>query len=412
MIALSCHCHFQSKGNCPKKGEDLVIWNCWGPKDVVVSVSVRLMAWIQEEAKDPWICRSCGDVIAMSYRGAFLLDNHLRTFAPALKHKGLAPTCSHYTAGLPCPHFTWTSPCTTHRLSLFDKNLQAFLYGTFVKMSSSPKDSPKRATSPMRAVSPDRAASLEREISPKRAPIKINANGVISETQDERWPGHPANALYKGSDDSENNSTDVNEPDRLSLKGLPKDSRDKTTVTTTATVTPNTEPRESRGRRPSISLYPGTGPHGIPLEGKDGGWKDHPSHMLYQTQGINHNGINIPDATEAFILGDNEKKIEEKIDTRTPNTVIFTFNKEDHTLANLLREKLLKNSHVTFAAYRVPHPLFAKFELRVQTDGEITPKEAIVASAGDTISELSRLKTNFTREYELRKMVGNAQNTQ
>lgn len=37
----------------------------------------------------------------------------------------------------------------------------------------------------------------------------------------------------------------------------------------------------------------------------------------------------------------------------TPNTTIFTFNKEDHTLGNLYRDKLLKNSHVTFAAYRV-----------------------------------------------------------
>ncbi|KIW72559.1 hypothetical protein, variant [Phialophora macrospora] len=121
---------------------------------------------------------------------------------------------------------------------------------------------------------------------------------------------------------------------------------------------------------------------------------------------------NAPDRTESFLLGDGEKKIEEKIDTRTPNTTIFTFNKEDHTLANLLRDKLLKNSHVTFAAYRIPHPLFANFELRVQTDGEITPKEAVLASSRDLVQDLNNLKTNFTREYELRKMVGGAQNEQ
>lgn len=81
---------------------------------------------------------------------------------------------------------------------------------------------------------------------------------------------------------------------RPSLRGLQKESRDKTAVT--ATVASHPEPKEPRGRRPSTSLYPGAGPHGIPLEGKDGGWKDHPSHMLYQTQGINHNDINIPDS--------------------------------------------------------------------------------------------------------------------
>lgn len=79
--------------------------------------------------------------------------------------------------------------------------------------------------------------------------------------------------------------------------------------------------------------------------------------------------------TESFILGDNEKKIEEKADTRmrrtfssiaiswtlylwqpflgTPSTSIFTINKEDHTIGNLLRGRLLQNRHVTFAAYKV-----------------------------------------------------------
>jgi DNA-directed RNA polymerase II subunit RPB11 len=61
---------------------------------------------------------------------------------------------------------------------------------------------------------------------------------------------------------------------------------------------------------------------------------------------------------------------------------------------------------------QIPHPLFAKFELRVQTDGEITPKEAVLASCRDLVQELNVLKTNFTREYELRKMVGGAQNGQ
>lgn len=37
----------------------------------------------------------------------------------------------------------------------------------------------------------------------------------------------------------------------------------------------------------------------------------------------------------------------------TPSTSIFTLNKEDHTLGNLLRSRLLQNRHVTFAAYKV-----------------------------------------------------------
>lgn len=56
---------------------------------------------------------------------------------------------------------------------------------------------------------------------------------------------------------------------------------------------------------------------------------------------------------ESFLLAPDEKKVEEKIDTRMPNTSYFNFNKEDHTLANLLRSKLLSSNHILFAAYRV-----------------------------------------------------------
>jgi DNA-directed RNA polymerase II subunit RPB11 len=158
-----------------------------------------------------------------------------------------------------------------------------------------------------------------------------------------------------------------------------------------------------------------------------------------------HSNINIPDRFELFILAEGEKKITEAPDTRkfiyqplfrcyisfkgsqiylgTPNSSIFTVNKEDHTLGNLLRAHLLKDPHVLFAGYRgkffscspsvacilistVPHPLFASFELRVQTDGEITPKEALAACCKGIVSDLGQLSREFTKEFELRKMVG------
>lgn len=93
------------------------------------------------------------------------------------------------------------------------------------------------------------------------------------------------------------------------------------------------------------------------------------------------------------------------------NTSYFKFAKEDHTLANLLRQKLLSSEHVLFAAYRVPHPLFPNFELRVQTDGNITPKEALLAACRNLVKDLADFNTSFRQEYELRKMVGgNEQN--
>ncbi|KAF7133919.1 hypothetical protein CNMCM5793_005385 [Aspergillus hiratsukae] len=129
-----------------------------------------------------------------------------------------------------------------------------------------------------------------------------------------------------------------------------------------------------------------------------------------------HRSINLdndqPRRFESFVLSPGEEKVEVETDTRIPSSSIFTFNKEDHTLGNLLRSRLLQNSHVIFAGYKVPHPLVPKFELRVQTDGEVTPKDALLAACHDLVKDLGILSREFTKEYELRKMVGATQQQQ
>ncbi|RMY04831.1 hypothetical protein D0868_06744 [Hortaea werneckii] len=107
---------------------------------------------------------------------------------------------------------------------------------------------------------------------------------------------------------------------------------------------------------------------------------------------------------ELFLLQEGEKKITFEPETRVPNAVMFTFNKEDHTLGNLLRAKLVKSPHVIFAAYQVPHPLFAVFNMRVQTDGELSPRDAVVQACKDLVGELEKLDQEFTKEWELKKI--------
>ncbi|KMU91420.1 hypothetical protein CIHG_09289 [Coccidioides immitis H538.4] len=65
---------------------------------------------------------------------------------------------------------------------------------------------------------------------------------------------------------------------------------------------------------------------------------------------------------------------------------------------------------------QVPHPLVHKFILRVQTDGAITPKDAVLTACHELVKDLGTLSREFTKEFELRKMVStesqqqNAQN--
>ena len=75
----------------------------------------------------------------------------------------------------------------------------------------------------------------------------------------------------------------------------------------------------------------------------------------------------------------------------------------------MISSRLLQNSHVLFSGYKVPHPLVPTFILRVQTDGDIAPKQAVITACNELVKDLGILSREFTKEYELRKMVGATQ---
>ncbi|KAI9844302.1 MAG: DNA-directed RNA polymerase II core subunit [Thelocarpon superellum] len=149
----------------------------------------------------------------------------------------------------------------------------------------------------------------------------------------------------------------------------------------------------TRGERPTVHPPPTT---------------SHVNRQAYQPLSSAHPSkmANAPDRFELFLLGDDEKKVVEVPETRIPDTSIFWFNKEDHTLGNMIRARLLKSPHVRFSGYKVPHPLEARFMLRCQTDGEITPREAVIQACKDLMVDLATLSAEFTKEWELKKMVG------
>lgn len=49
------------------------------------------------------------------------------------------------------------------------------------------------------------------------------------------------------------------------------------------------------------------------------------------------------------------------------NGMNYTLHLEDHTLGDLIRIFLLKKKEVKFAGYKMPHPLFDRVEIKVQT---------------------------------------------
>lgn len=116
--------------------------------------------------------------------------------------------------------------------------------------------------------------------------------------------------------------------------------------------------------------------------------------------------MNAPPTFESFLLHEGEKKIVKELDTKVPNAAIFTVNKEDHTLGNMIRNQLLKDPHVLFAGYKNPHPLEHKFVLRIQTTSDYTPQEAFMNAITDVISELSLFEERFKEALKEKKEGG------
>ncbi|KAI0792328.1 DNA-directed RNA polymerase [Abortiporus biennis] len=116
--------------------------------------------------------------------------------------------------------------------------------------------------------------------------------------------------------------------------------------------------------------------------------------------------MNAPNRYELYVLEEGEKPVEVSEDTKIPNAATIKIVKQDHTLANLVRSQLLNMPQVTFAGYKVPHPLHPYFELKIQTDGSITPQVALEQACTKLIGTMVTLENKFKREFTFRDVEG------
>lgn len=98
---------------------------------------------------------------------------------------------------------------------------------------------------------------------------------------------------------------------------------------------------------------------------------------------------------------DLENRLEYTEDTKIPNAGLFKLNKEDHTLGNLLRIQLLRDSSVRFAGYKVPHPLIHSCHVKVQTmDSRTSPVSAFESALEDLGLEVDTIESEFLKECQ------------
>ncbi|KAI9179660.1 DNA-directed RNA polymerase II core subunit [Blastocladiella emersonii ATCC 22665] len=113
--------------------------------------------------------------------------------------------------------------------------------------------------------------------------------------------------------------------------------------------------------------------------------------------------MNQPDRAEAITLPFGVKKLVITEDTRLPNAVTIEIQREDHTLAGLLKSALLRDPRVVFAGYKMPHPLEHHILFKLQTTDQIKPTEALRTAIEGLINDLANLKNHFNEQVQRAK---------
>ena len=70
----------------------------------------------------------------------------------------------------------------------------------------------------------------------------------------------------------------------------------------------------------------------------------------------------------------------------------YSFQNEDHTLGNILRYMLMKDTNTLFCGYSIPHPSEDLMNIRLQTRNENTNK--VMEKAMDRVNEIGDILTN------------------
>ena len=113
--------------------------------------------------------------------------------------------------------------------------------------------------------------------------------------------------------------------------------------------------------------------------------------------------MNAPERSASFLLDEenDEQKIVYTQDTKVANAANFRFNKEDHTVGNLLRMQLLRDPQVRFAGYIHRHPLVHFIDLKIQTNSSTTDPKAVLSNAIEDLSgETDHLMTQAQEAIE------------
>lgn len=80
------------------------------------------------------------------------------------------------------------------------------------------------------------------------------------------------------------------------------------------------------------------------------------------------------------------------------NKLILEVKGTDHTLCNAIKTELWNDKHVKTATYSIRHPQISVPQIIIETDGEESPKNALINAAQRMQKENAKFKKEFNAE--------------
>lgn len=87
--------------------------------------------------------------------------------------------------------------------------------------------------------------------------------------------------------------------------------------------------------------------------------------------------------------------MEVKILNDKKNKLIIEVEGSDHTLCNALKSELWNDKHVKVATYSIRHPQISMPQIVVETDGEESPRNALM----NAVERLHKTNAKFKKEF-------------
>lgn len=95
------------------------------------------------------------------------------------------------------------------------------------------------------------------------------------------------------------------------------------------------------------------------------------------------------------------RRVKYTADTKVANAATFEIQREDHTIGDPLVMQLLEDPAVAFAAYKIPHPLEYRLQIKVKTSSNATTPAGVYGAAVSALTaEVRSIKAQFQERVQ------------